>query len=74
MHIMKCMGKDGKTAINVSDKVRFLINEAEGIEGLRVKRALTHEEFLMFLTCLYKRVAGDTMALDAAWDKTRIKI
>uniref|UniRef100_A0A6H1ZWP3 Uncharacterized protein n=1 Tax=viral metagenome TaxID=1070528 RepID=A0A6H1ZWP3_9ZZZZ len=63
------MGKLGKTAINVSDNVRFLINEVEGKEGLRVKRALTHEEFIMFLTYLYKRVAGDTMALDAAWEK-----
>lgn len=68
---MKNMGKDGKTAINVSDKVRFMINEIEGKEGLRVQRALTHEEFIMFLTCLYKRVAGDTMALDAAWEKVR---
>lgn len=63
------MGKHGKTAINVSDKVRFLINEVEGKEGVRVKRALTHEEFLMFLTYVYKRVEGDTMVLDAAWEK-----
>ncbi len=53
----------------MSDNVRFMINEAEGKEGLRVKRALTHEEFIVFLTHLYKRVAGDTMALDAAWEK-----
>lgn len=68
---MKCMGKDGKTAINVSDNVRLLINEVEAKEGLRVRRPLTHEEFIMFLTHLYKRVAGDTMALDAAWEKVR---
>ena len=66
---MKYMGKAGKTAINVSDNVRFMINEVEGKEGLRVQRALTHEEFIMFLTCLYKRVEGDTMALDAAWER-----
>lgn len=65
------MGKEGKTAINVSDNFRFLLNEVEGKEGLRVKRALTHEEFLTFLTHLYKRVAGDTMVLDAAWEKAR---
>jgi len=68
---MECMGKEGKTAINVSDKVRFLINEVEGKEGVRVKKALTHEEFLLFLAHLYKRVAGDTMVLDAAWEKVR---
>lgn len=66
---MECMGKEGKTAINVSDKVRLLINEVEGKEGVRVKRPLTHEEFLTFLTCVYKRVEGDTMVLDAAWEK-----
>lgn len=65
------MGKAGKTAINVSDNVRFLINEVEGKEGVRVKKALTHEEFLTFLAHLYKRVSGDTMALDAAWDMVR---
>lgn len=70
---MECMGKEGKTAINVSDKVRFLINEVEGKEGARVKRALTHEEFLTFLTCVYKRVEGDTMVLDAAWEKARVE-
>ncbi len=65
------MGKDGKTAINVSDRVRMMINEVESVEALRVKRALTHEEFMMFLTCLYKRVSGDTLVLDAAWDKIK---
>lgn len=65
------MGKFGKTAINVSDDVRLLINEVEAKEGVRLKKVLTHEDFLLFLTCLYKRVEGDTMALDAAWDRVK---
>lgn len=59
------------STITVPPETLLRVNEVKNQEALRIKEQITHEEFLIFLSYLYKRVAGDTMALDAAWEKVR---
>lgn len=59
------------STITVPPETLLRVNEVKNQEALRIKKQITHEEFLIFVSYLYKRVAGDTMALDAAWEKVR---
>jgi secreted Zn-dependent insulinase-like peptidase len=59
------------STITVPPEIILRVNEVKNQEALRIKKQITHEEFLMFMTKLYKRVAGDSFVLDAAWEKAR---
>lgn len=57
--------------LNISNTARLFFNEAKNHEALRVKKPLTHEEFMLFLVKLYKRVEGDTTVLNNVWEKVK---
>lgn len=59
------------TTITTNYNVLLKFNEAKNREALRVKKLLTHEEFLLFLIKLYKRVEGDTTVLNNVWEKVK---
>lgn len=59
------------STITVPYETLLMFNEVKTQEAVRVKKQLTHDEFLTFLTKLYKRVGGDTFVLDAAWEKVK---
>ncbi|MDD3813246.1 MAG: hypothetical protein PHZ02_01260 [Desulfocapsaceae bacterium] len=63
-----------ETAINMSRKTRLLFSGVKNQEALRKGKTIPHEDFILFLTELYKRVSGDTIVLDDAWEKAKKEI
>lgn len=59
------------STITVPFETLLQFNEVKTHEALRVKEPLTHDEFLRFMIKLYKRVGGDSLVLDAAWEKVK---
>jgi len=59
------------STITVPPLTLLRINEVKNQEALRIKKQITHDEFIIFMTKLYKRVGGDTLALDAAWERVK---
>ena len=56
------------STIAVPHEVLLKFNEVKAQEAARIKKKITNDEFLIYLTKLYKRVGGDTFVLDAAWE------
>ncbi len=61
------------STITAASGILLKFNEAKTNEALRVKKTLTHEEFLLFLIKLYKRVEGDTAVLNNVWEKVKVE-
>lgn len=59
------------STITVPSEVLLMFNDAKTQEALRLKEPLTHEDFLKFLIKVYKRVVGDTIVLNSAWEKVK---
>ena len=59
------------STITVPAQTLLMFNEVKMHEAVRVREPITHEEFVLFLIKLYKRVGGDSLVLDAAWEKVK---
>ncbi len=59
------------STITVPLKTLLMFNEVKTQEAFRVKEQLTHDDFLIFMIKLYKRVSGDTLVLDTAWKRVK---
>lgn len=59
------------TTISVPSETLIILNSVKAQEALRLKRPVTHDEFIVFLSKLYTRVSGDTRVLDGVWEKIK---
>jgi len=60
-----------QTGLTIRKETRWLLNEIKSREAQRIKRGLTHDQILLFLSRLYNRVQGDTSVLDGVWEKIK---
>lgn len=57
------------TTISLPSETLLVLNTVKAQEAQRLKRPVTHAEFIAFLSKLYTRVSGDTRVLDGVWEK-----
>ena len=60
------------STIAIPYETLLMFNEVKTREALRIKEKITSDNFIIFLTELYKRVGSDTLVLDGAWERAKM--